>query len=103
MTKNRDKRATIRIGKRNIPIPGSRRARIALGSGLVAGGIVGFLPVVGFWMLPLGLMVLSVDSKSVRRSRRRMAVAWGRWRQRESDSMQAEGGVPDGPKRKGRD
>jgi hypothetical protein len=47
---------------------------------LVAGGVLGFLPVVGFWMLPLGLVVLSVDSPRVRRVRRRLEIRWGRWR-----------------------
>lgn len=86
MTETRDKRASIRFGKRKIPLPGSKKSRIFLGSGLLAGGIVGFLPVVGFWMVPLGLMVLSVDSKIVRRGRRRLEVKWGRWRQKRSDS-----------------
>ncbi len=62
-----------------------------LGSGFVAGGIVGFLPVVGFWMLPLGLMILSVDSKAVRRGRRRLEVRWGRWRKRRNASQSSEG------------
>jgi hypothetical protein len=82
MTENRDKRAGIRIGNRKIPLPGTKKQRVLLGSGLIVGGIVGFLPVVGFWMLPLGLIVLSVDSKNVRRGRRRLEVRWGRWRKR---------------------
>jgi hypothetical protein len=90
MTKNRDKRASIRVGRRKIPLPGSRKSRVLLGSGLVAGGIVGFLPVVGFWMLPLGLMVLSVDSKAVRRGRRRLEVRWGRWRKQRDASQSSE-------------
>jgi hypothetical protein len=28
---------------------------------LMAGGFVGFLPVLGFWMLPLGLALLALD------------------------------------------
>ena len=28
---------------------------------LIAGGCVGFLPVLGFWMVPLGLLVLALD------------------------------------------
>lgn len=76
-----NRRATIRLGRYSIPMPGSHRQRVILGSGLVAGGILGFLPIVGFWMLPLGLIVLSVDSPQVRRSRRKLEVRWGRWRQ----------------------
>lgn len=35
--------------------------RISIGSLLVAGGVLGALPIVGFWMLPLGLVLLAVD------------------------------------------
>jgi hypothetical protein len=35
--------------------------RITAGILLVIGGIFGALPVLGFWMLPLGLILLSVD------------------------------------------
>jgi len=72
--------ASVRIGNRSIPLPASRAARIALGGALVAAGFVGFLPVVGFWMVPLGLLVLSVDLPAVRRGRRRLAVWWHRRR-----------------------
>ena len=54
--------------------------RVGLGILLVAGGLVGFLPVVGFWMIPLGLLVLSVDIPIVRRGRRRLALWWHRGR-----------------------
>ncbi|MCP1199404.1 hypothetical protein NIM86_08270 [Notoacmeibacter sp. MSK16QG-6] len=47
---------------------------------MIAGGVVGFLPIVGFWMIPLGLGVLSIDNPSARRLRRRF-LAWAgrRW------------------------
>jgi hypothetical protein len=35
--------------------------RIPAGIALTAGGLVGFLPIVGFWMVPLGLAVLAQD------------------------------------------
>jgi hypothetical protein len=35
--------------------------RIPVGIALTAGGIVGFLPILGFWMVPLGLAVLAHD------------------------------------------
>ena len=35
--------------------------RIPLGIALIAGGIIGFLPVLGFWMVPLGLVLLAQD------------------------------------------
>ena len=39
-------------------MPVSRGRQIALGWGLVLGGVLGFLPVLGFWMIPLGILVL---------------------------------------------
>ena len=65
---------------RRIKLPRSRGARIGIGIALVVGGILGFLPVLGFWMVPLGLAVLSVDIPWVRRQRRRLVVWWGRRR-----------------------
>lgn len=59
-------------------LPKNRRYRIALGWSLVVGGVLGFLPVLGFWMVPLGVMVLSVDLPWVRRQRRRFSVWWER-------------------------
>jgi hypothetical protein len=49
-----------------------------MGIALVIGGILGFLPILGLWMIPLGLLVLSVDLPAVRRLRRRVEVWWGR-------------------------
>ncbi len=71
-------RTTIRVLNRTIPVPRSRKGRITLGSALVVGGALGFLPVVGFWMLPLGLLVLGHDVPRVRRWRRRAVVKWSR-------------------------
>ncbi|SVB85789.1 uncharacterized protein METZ01_LOCUS238643 [marine metagenome] len=53
--------------------------RISVGICLVLGGILGFLPILGFWMIPLGLVVLSYDLPIVRRWRRRLEVRWLRW------------------------
>ena len=41
--------------------------RWVLGVTLIIGGILGFLPVLGFWMIPLGLLVLAPDFKWARR------------------------------------
>lgn len=70
--------ANLRFGNKTYPLPASRILRIALGIALVIGGIVGFLPILGFWMVPLGLLVLSVDLPIARRLRRRIEVWWGR-------------------------
>ncbi len=59
-----------------------RWLRIGTGSALVLGGIFGFLPILGFWMAPLGLLVLSRDIHRVRRIRRRLQVRWMRRRRR---------------------
>ena len=36
-------------------------ARIAVALLLIAGGLLSFLPVLGLWMLPLGLIIISQD------------------------------------------
>lgn len=41
--------------------PSSRLIRIPLAILLVLGGIFSFLPVLGIWMLPLGLMLIAQD------------------------------------------
>ncbi|MCX5521052.1 hypothetical protein OSH10_21650 [Kaistia defluvii] len=75
---------SIRFGKKALPLPKSRTARVAIGSGFLLGGALGFLPILGFWMVPVGLVVLSHDSARVRRIRRRSEVAlfrrWARFR-----------------------
>ena len=73
---------TITIFGRAFPMPRSRLARILIGVGLVILGIFGFLPVLGFWMIPLGLLVLSYEFAVVRRGRRRLQVWWERRRRR---------------------
>jgi len=70
--------AQLRLGKYRIRLPRSRTARIALGLALLTGGMLFFLPVLGLWMLPLGLVILSGEFAAVRRARRRLAIWWGR-------------------------
>src|SRR5882724_2689909 len=41
--------------------PSSRYARIPLAILLIVGGIFSFLPVLGLWMLPLGLLLFAQD------------------------------------------
>jgi hypothetical protein len=67
-------RGEIRIGSKVFGLPRHPSLRIALGVGLILGGVLGFLPVLGFWMLPLGLLVLSLDLPLVRRWRRSFVV-----------------------------
>jgi hypothetical protein len=51
----------IRSGVRWLRKPSGQWLRIPMGSLLTFGGIFGFLPLVGFWMLPIGLMLLADD------------------------------------------
>ncbi|MDX2225186.1 MAG: PGPGW domain-containing protein [Rhodospirillaceae bacterium] len=59
-------------------LPRSRWLRIPIGIALVLGGVLGFLPVLGFWMVPLGLAVLAIDFPPARRLARRLTVYFGR-------------------------
>ncbi|MSO99009.1 MAG: hypothetical protein EXR11_12460 [Rhodospirillaceae bacterium] len=52
--------------------------RVPIGVVLVIGGILGFLPILGFWMIPLGLAVLAIDYPPARRLGRRLIVGIGR-------------------------
>ena len=54
--------------------------RTVIGTMLVVGGVLGFLPVLGFWMIPLGLAVIALDIKVLRKHARR------RWRKRSANS-----------------
>lgn len=64
------------IGPFRQKLPQSKALRMTIGFFLIFFGFLGFLPVLGFWMIPLGLLVLSHDSPFVRRQRRKLAVWW---------------------------
>jgi len=72
------KKHTVRLGKYRVPLPGSRILRILIGVILILGGCLGFLPLLGFWMVPLGLLVLSIDIAIARHWRRRFEIWWGK-------------------------
>ena len=40
--------------------------RKTIGVSLIICGILGFLPILGFWMIPIGLIVLSADYRFAR-------------------------------------
>jgi hypothetical protein len=69
----------INIAGRKFPIPGHPFVRIALGVLLLVGGIFSILPVLGIWMLPLGLAVLAIDIPIARRLQRRLIIWLGGW------------------------
>jgi hypothetical protein len=77
-------RGEIRLGARTVHLPRRSPVRIILGVALVFGGILGFLPVLGFWMIPLGLLILSRDLPLIRRWRRSLVVRLERRRAKRS-------------------
>ena len=68
------RRHTISIGSWSFDLPDGRIFRLCAGGGLVIFGMFGFLPVLGFWMIPLGVFVLSLELHWARRVRRRFMV-----------------------------
>ncbi len=52
--------------RRTVP----RGLRIVVGLLMILGGVFGFLPVLGFWMVPLGVMVAAMDIRLYRRWKR---------------------------------
>ena len=55
--------------------PRSRIVRIPVALFLIACGLLGFLPIVGFWMLPIGLVLLAEDLPFLRSPAQKM-MAW---------------------------
>jgi len=58
--------------------PSGRWLRLPAGLLLTFGGVLGFLPLVGFWMLPIGLALLADDVPLLRSLRSR----WLQWIER---------------------
>lgn len=54
--------------------PSSRWIRLPVGLLLVASGVLGFLPVLGFWMAIPGLLLLAIDMPILRRPVRLVVV-----------------------------
>ena len=67
-----------KIGSWQFKLPASRIARIGVGVLLIIGGVLGFLPILGFWMIPLGALIISYDIAIARRARRKLSVWWRR-------------------------
>jgi len=59
--------ARLRFDKKNVALPRSRVGRISLGAVLILGGMLGFLPLLGYWTIPLGPIALAEDFPVVRR------------------------------------
>lgn len=66
--------------------PSSRLLRIPLGLLLILGGIFSFLPVLGIWMLPLGLLLLALDMPFLQPPLNRAILwtqrKWAAWKRR---------------------
>jgi len=69
--------------------PSARLVRIPLGLMLVLGGIFSFLPVLGAWMLPLGLLLLAIDLPFLRGPVNTVIVSgtrkWTTWQRKRRD------------------
>ena len=59
--------------------PHTRIVRIPLSLVLILGGVFSFLPVLGLWMLPLGLLILALDVPPLRRPIANAVVRGQRW------------------------
>jgi hypothetical protein len=64
--------------------PSSRIVRILVSALLILGGVFSFLPVLGVWMLPLGLIIISQDLPFLQapllRAFQWVETTWERWR-----------------------
>lgn len=52
---------------RKVRSPAAAPYRIPVGVALTVGGVFGFLPVLGFWMAPVGLAVMAQDVPVMRK------------------------------------
>ena len=87
----RSKRWAVAFGRR---IPPGLRA--LLGVLLIIGGILGFLPILGFWMLPLGVILIVLDLRSLRRLwKHKIGLRSSRSGQAETGKTQPSGSTSD--------
>jgi len=47
--------------------PAAKWVRLPLGCALIVGGFLGFLPILGFWMIPIGALMIGQDIPPIRR------------------------------------
>lgn len=75
-------------GPMNAVRPGGRASlfRIPVGLTLIAGGFLSFLPGLGLWMLPLGVLLLAVDIPALRRPASSATIRGRRFLQRKRRS-----------------
>lgn len=72
---------------RRLREPNARWVRIPAALLFICGGFLGFLPILGFWMLPIGILLLALDIPLLKRptaralnwaERRLAAAGWGK-------------------------
>jgi hypothetical protein len=68
----------LEVGRWKVRLPASMTLRSLIGAALILGGIFGWLPILGFWMIPLGLLVLSYEVPFIARWRDRLGDWWKR-------------------------
>lgn len=59
---------------RNLRHPGARWIRLPLGLLLILGGVFSILPILGIWMLPVGLLLIAYDVRLLRRPVGRVTI-----------------------------
>ena len=59
--------------------PSAKVVRIPFGVVMVCGGVLSFLPILGIWMLPLGLMLLAIDVPPLRGPVTGVIIRGSRW------------------------
>lgn len=64
--------------------------RITLGALFIVGGVLGFLPILGFWMIPVGLFIMSPDFKWARRGYLSLTVHVRRARHKREKKQEKE-------------
>jgi hypothetical protein len=73
--------------------PSSRWVRIPVGLLLIVAGFFSFLPLLGLWMLPLGVLLLAQDLPFLRRPTRWSLILlerqWLRWKRRRRRARRA--------------
>ena len=73
--------------------PDARWIRIPVGILFIIGGLVGFLPILGFWMVPLGLLLLALDVPFLRRPTAGFMIwaerRWSEWRRKRREKHDA--------------
>ena len=83
-------RRAVAFGRRIPPGP-----RTLLGLVFIVGGLFGFLPILGFWMLPLGLVLILLDLRSLRRRGGRWSIGRSRSKGQRTNTDRQSTSPPD--------